>query len=135
MAAQGKAYQHKCKTEGRGHSNGPPHVWTYGALLEASVEIAHTEAPESEADIVRLRDLFSAMSVEEKAETIKYCKRSDTYRRDKAKITFFLPVQANKQIVHRFLVDVVGAQHVIGRAPPSNMSRELQAWLTNLTAK
>ena len=131
ISRQTKACGDGVRAAGRSHQLGPPHIWAWGGLVSAlcrrGVEVGGRNLEVLKAHLEEL----GTMSVQEKCETVRFCKLTKVFDANLRRITMAIPKAGLRTAVLGGL-EQAGAERKLGRAPAGAMERELQAWIDGL---
>ena len=72
---------------------------------------------------------YSAMSTTDKAEVVRVFRVDKTYQSTKKKITMHIEKSGVRVEFIAAMLQIEGVEHKVGRAPPTNLERELQDWV------
>lgn len=112
-----------------GHKLGPPHIWGFGALLEA-IESRGTEVGAQTAKVVsEVYKEYGQLDDDEKLEWVKVCRVEKVFAKDLRRLLLaYGPDMKNHKEIAKALVQT-GAVRKQGRAPEGGMEIALQHWL------
>jgi len=122
MAEQGRVYNETVQDEAKKDALMPPHVYVFGGVLQTFISCGQSIGAKNVART------FADLPPEDKAEMVRVCRLDRTFRSDRKKI--LLHVERTPARVSLLgALRQTGAEHRQGRAPRSNLERELQEWL------
>eukprot|EP00930_Biecheleria_cincta_P019953 TRINITY_DN15100_c0_g1_i1.p2 TRINITY_DN15100_c0_g1~~TRINITY_DN15100_c0_g1_i1.p2 ORF type:complete len:236 (-),score=58.77 TRINITY_DN15100_c0_g1_i1:9-716(-) len=132
-------------TEKKGHGLGPPHIWTFGGVLTATVEaieeLGRLDKLDGDADKAmaqwgkRLLKEYGDASKEQKQEWVLFCRVTKTYKEETHRMTLAFGtgeagVKLKEFICRSF--QLLQYEQRFGRAPPSHQERALQQFLEEM---
>ena len=130
MSDQNSNYATAVKEGGKGPAFGPPFIWTYGGLLTSNQQADKIGQANATAMKTMLDD-YQDLDVPAKCDKNKFCRVSKMYDQQQRRLTICFPLgvaDKQRETVVASLVQL-GWQRKQGRAPPTHLERELQAWL------
>ena len=113
MREQTRRYSEGVQAAGKGHTLGPPQIWAWRGLIAG---------------------LQNGTSMDTKCDHKRFCMVDRTYQSEQARITLAVDRSGVRDPVVSALQQL-GAARKYGRAPPTQLSRELQQWLYTLLDK
>lgn len=130
----GKSYATQCKTRGKQHGLGPPHVHCWHSLTRL---LGTLQAWEPATDLQTIRDHQAAIEGDQRVaiENVTICKIKKAHQRegDQSKHLLQLAVRPmlarQLNIMLQMMVRICHATMLDGQAPASAMEREAQAML------
>ena len=133
ISCQTQAYQAKVKGQ-KNHGLGPPHVYAFQGFIAGLVK--HHEAgigQKNLGEIQMLKAKLEDMKWEEVLEEVLVFRVSKVYDKEKRRITLMLAahLRDTTKLVGACL-EQIGWEKKEGKAPPSHMERELQAFLEEM---
>ena len=133
ISCQTQAYQARVKGQ-KDHGLGPPHVYAFQGCI-AGLAKHHTAGigMKNSGEITELMKRLEGWDWKEVLEEVLIFRVSKVYDREKRRITLMVAPQARSmgKLVGNCL-EQIGWQKKEGRAPPSHMEREMQAFLEQL---
>ena len=131
MSEQNTNYGAAVKESGKGHDHGPPFIWTYGGLLTSLCQQGEKIGQANAVAMRAILNEYQDLSVQEKCDRIKFCRVSKMFDQQQKRITLCFPMGVADKQRGPVLASLVqlGWQRKQGRAPPTHLERELQAWL------
>ena len=129
ISAQGKRYSKKCRKEGRGHTNGPPHPWLWGAFIKTLSEMGVSIGERNLQIIQKHKDEFAEFELEEKCEVIRHFRMEKTYKPETKRLVMSVEKLGETR---KAIIDALKQKGAIlkqGRAPPGAFEDQLQSWL------
>ena len=133
LTEQTQAYNKKVQGN-KNHGLGPPHVYAFLGFLEG-LERNHKEAVGGKniAILTEWKKQLEVAQWEEVAEQVRMFRVSKVYDKEKRWLTMsFEPTLAEQRKAVKGALDQLEWECKHGRAPPSHMERELQAFLEEL---
>ena len=85
--------------------------------------------------LVEYNNYYTAASTEQRAEKVRFCRIDKMFDKEKKRITFALAIDNDGQVARKLVLSAlkeIGSTMKHGRAPRTNMERELQGWLDEL---
>ena len=130
VSEQTQAYQDKVKGN-KEHNLGPPHTYAFLGFIAGLVKNHAAEIGKKNHETLgAFKEQAETLGWQEVAELVKVFKVSKVYEREHRRITIMLgPGMADTGKVIKDSLAQLGWQHKQGKAPPSHMERELQAYL------
>jgi hypothetical protein len=140
-ASKAQGTEYNALTFGKsGHPHGPPFIWIFGGWLgdlHRQLQEEETAPKELKDDTKTAADTFGTLSVEGKAELVKFFRITSTFKKrgspELVRVTMsFAPSsdgQKLRTLCIRLLKEIAGYEMKIGRAPPGHLEREIQEWL------
>ena len=127
----GQAYQHQVKEKGRGHNLGPPYIYIFGGMLS---EICNREkiAGDDKLKLQSFLEDFGKLAPEQRCEKVSLCRRDKAAKAGTWRYTLVVEKSGIRSELTSALL-ALGAVQKFGRAPPSNLARELQHWAEAFT--
>ena len=126
---------YSCQTKGKkDHKLGPPHVYAFLGCLDGLLKHHKEQVGAKNCQVVEAwgKEL-EELPWEEVAEKVKLFKLSKVYDKDKRRLTAcFSPELGEQRRAFVSCLDQLGWERKHGKAPPSHMERELQAFLEAL---
>ena len=133
VSCQTQAYQAKVKGQ-KNHGLGPPHVYAFQGCIAGLVK--HHEAGiglKNLGEVQKLKTRLEEMSWTEVAEEVLIFRVSKVYDKEKRRITLMLAAHLrDTSKLMGTCLEQVGWEKKEGKAPPSHMERELQAFLEEM---
>ena len=133
LTEQTQAYNKKVQGN-KNHGLGPPHVYAFLGFLEG-IEKNHKEVVGGKymTILADWKKELEAAQWEEAAEQVRMFRLSKVYDKEKRRLTMsFAPTLADQRRAVKGSLDQLNWECKQGRAPPSHMERELQAFLEEL---
>ena len=134
---QNTLYNKKVQKAGKGHSLGPPFVYTALGLFAGVLQITPEGAKKEE--IKNILKTYKELSLEEKVDILKFCRIVKTFDSSKKKLVLSW---GPGQMAQEFRSSIMGAlanaenmDYKVGRPPAGCMERELSLWLKELLGK
>ena len=134
LTQQTQSYSAKVKGN-KGHGFGPPHVYAFLGFLEGLVK-GHKEEVRGRnlETLTKYKTEYQEATWQEVADQILAFKLTKVYDRDKRRLTMSIsPTLPDLRKCIAGCMDQIKWERKYGRAPPSHMERELQAFLEALT--
>ena len=129
MTSQNQLYA-KATKEAKGHGLGPPHVWTFGGLLGGLIEKGDAVGGQNLAVLKRYYGEYDGLSTEEKCDMVRFCRLTKVFNKTQKRITICIRERhSDLRVAMLAALTQTDWSRKHGRAPPSHMERELQAWL------
>ena len=125
----------KIQKRGKGHGLSQPHVYTMAGVLEG-MEVSYSKNETKLTEVKEMIEMWKGMAIEEKYDTVKFCRIVRCYDAAKKKLVMSWGPSAKSQEMRSVFVDLltglplVEAKH--GRPPAGHLERELGAWLKAL---
>lgn len=131
MIEEGKRYGEASRSEEHRRTIGRPHVWIFGAFLTAMCA-EKAKAGQADAEVLAqgLAE-WSAVSLDERCEHVRFCRRVPTYDREMTRLVFVMDRLPFRAAVLRGLVQLRGIRKH-GRAPAGGLEREIQSRLETM---
>eukprot|EP00959_Pyramimonas_sp_CCMP1952_P337398 7065430-Pyramimonas_sp.AAC.2 len=129
---QTSRYAEAVKVKGQADKLGPPHIWAMAGVLAALKEKGDTVGVKTAQDLMNSMNEMEAWTVDQKCELIMFCKIDKTYQKDTKRLTVCFRNIQFRQIILSALSQVPDTRRKHGKAPPTFMERELQAWVEGL---
>ena len=131
MRAQTRLYNEGVKAAGHGHTLDSLQIWAWGGLIaDLQMQRAAVGAANAATLTGYLKQL-DGMSMDTKCDHARFCKVDRTYQSEQAHIN----LSVDRSVVRDPVVTALqqlGAARKYGRAPPTQLCRELQQWLETL---
>ena len=125
-----------------GHKLGPPHIYVFGGVLSALVEMGLAAGGANTAETLKeAQQSYEAMTIDERCQVVQFCRLSKTYVKERRRLTWSLgALETPEGQTQSHLLRVALARALVetkwerrfGRAPPSHLERELQGFLDSL---
>ena len=133
VSEQTQAYQEKVKGH-KDHGLGPPHTYAFSGFLAGLVKSHGNDVGKGNREqLEALKAKTDEMGWQELAELVKVFKVSKVFEKENSWITLMLePGMKDERKAIKNSLEQIGWQHKAGKAPPSHMERELQAYLDSL---
>ena len=87
MQEQNKIYSDQAAIGGKGHGLGPPHVYSFAALLSAQGKLGDTVGAQTASEIQQATASVQGQTWQENAQWIKFCRVTKTYKAEVVRIT------------------------------------------------
>ena len=112
----------------------PPHTYAFSGFLAGLVKSHGNDVGKvNREQLEALKTKTDEMSWQELAELVKVFKVSKVFEKENRRITLMLePGMKEERKALKNSLEQLGGQHKVGKAPPSHMERELQAYLDSL---
>ena len=136
VSCQTQAYQAKVKGNKK-HDLGPPHVYAYQGFLDGLVKHHQNElGGKNQKEVLELKKKTEEKKWEEVADEVGIFRISKTFDKDKRRLTLAMaPHLREERLLICSCLNQLSWDKKEGRAPPSHMERELQAFLEELAGK
>ena len=133
VSEQTQAYQERVKGN-KDHNLGPPHTYAFLGFIAGLVKHHAADIGKKNNETLgAFKEKVDGLSWRELAEIVKVFKVSKVFEKEHRRITIMLgPDLGDIKKVLRDSLEQLSWQHKIGKAPPSHMERELQAYLDAL---
>ena len=134
MREQMRRYNEGVQAAGKGHTLGPPQIWAWGGLIAG---LQKQEAAVGAANAATLKGCLKqldSMSMDPKCDDARFCRVDRTYQSEQARITLAVDRSGVRDPVVSALQQL-GAARKYGRAPLTQLSRELHQWLDTVLDK
>ena len=129
---QTRRYKEGVQAAGKGHTLGPPQIWAWRGLIAG---LQKQGAAVGAANAATLTGYLKQLDgVDTKCDHARFCRVDRTYQSEQARITLAVDRSGVRDPVVSALQQL-GAARKYGRAPPTQLSRELQQWLDTLLDK
>ena len=117
----------------KGHTMGPPFVYTYGGLIDGLIRLHGIEVGKSNLDKLKfLEEQFKSMEPPQICQgVVTMCRVSKVFDKEQRRITV-AKVEKESLWVLSAALEQVGFTKKLGRAPASHMEREMQSHLDTL---
>ena len=133
VSCQTQAYQARVKGQKK-HGLGPPHVYAFQGCIAGLVK--HHEAGigmKKLKEVQTLKARLEDLKWEEVLEEVAIFRVSKVYDKEKRRITLMMaPHMRDTSKLIGNCLEQIGWEKKEGKAPPSHMERELQAFLEEL---
>ena len=130
-AEQTRLYNESVQATGRGHTLGPPQIWAWGGLIAGLQKQGTAVGAANAVTLTGYLRQLDGMSMDAKCDHARFCRVDRTYQSEQARITLSVDRSGVRDAVVSALQQL-GAARKYGRAPPTQLSRELQQWLDTL---
>ena len=128
MREQTRQYNEKVQAAGKGHTLGPPQIWAWGRLVAGLQKQGAAVGAANAATLTGYLKKLDCMSMDTKCDHARFCRVDRTHQSVQARITLAVDRSGVRDPVVSALQQL-GAARKYGRAPPTQLSRELQQWL------
>ena len=122
------------QTAGNGHTLGPPQIWASGGLIAGLQKQGAAVGAANAVTLTGYLRQLDGMSMDTKCDHARFCRVDRTYQSEQARITLSVDRSGVRDAVVSALQQL-GAASKYGRAPPTQLARELQQWLDTLLDK
>ena len=134
---QNTLYNKKIQKAGKGHSLGPPFVYTALGLFAGILQV--TPEGTKKDEIKNIIKTYKEYSLEEKVDLLKFCRIVKTFDSSKKKLVLsWGPGQLAQEFrssIMGVLANTENMEYKVGRPPAGYMERELSLWLKELLGK
>ena len=113
---------------GKGHKLGPPQIWAWGGLIAGLQKQEASVGAVNAATLTGNLKQLDGTSMDTKCDDARFCRVDRTYQSEQARITLAVDRSGVRDPGASALQQLGGARKC-GRAPPTQLSRELQQWL------
>ena len=134
MREQTRLYKEIVQTAGRGHTLGPPQIWAWGGLIAGLQKQGAAVGAANAVTLTRYLRQLDGMSMDAKCDHARFCRVNRTYQSEQARITLSVDRSGVQDSVVNALQQL-GAARKYGRAPSTQLARELQQRLDTLLDK
>ena len=134
MREQTRLYNESVQTAGKGHPLGPPQIWAWGGLIAGLQKKGTAVGAANPVTLTSYLRQLDGMSMDAKCDHARFCRVDRTYQSEQARITLSVDRSGVRDSVVSALQQL-GAARKYGRAPPTQLARELQQWLDTLLDK
>ena len=134
MREQTRRHNEGVQAAGMGHTLGPPQIWAWRGLIAGLQKQGAAVGAGNAATLTRCLKQLDGMSMDTKCDHARCCRVDRTYQSEQARTTLAVDRSAVRDPVVSALQQL-GAARMYGRAPPTQLCRELQQWLDNLLDK
>ena len=133
---QNTLYNKKIQKAGKGHSLGPPFVYTALGLFAGLLQIAPEGKKEEIKNIIKT---YKEYSLEEKVDLLKFCRIVKTFDASKKKLVLSWGpgqlAQEFRSTIMGIMTNIENMDYKVGRPPAGYMERELSLWLKEMIGK
>ena len=134
MREQTRLYNESVQTAGKGHTLGPPQIWAWGGLIAGLQKQVTAVGAANAVTLTGYLTQLDGMSMHAKCDHARFCRVDRTYQSEQARITLSVGRSGVRDSVVSALQQL-GAARKCGRAPPTQLARDLQQWLDTLLDK
>ena len=128
MREQTRLYNESVQTAGKGHTLGPPQIWAWGGLIAGLQKQGTAMGAANAVTLTGYLRQLDGMSMDAKCDHARFCRVDRTYQSEQARVTLSVDRSGVRDSVVSALQQL-GAARKYGRAPPTQLARELQQWL------
>ena len=134
MREQTRLYNESVQTAGRGHTLRPPQIWAWGGLIAGLQKQGAAVGAANAVTLTGYLRQLDGMSMDAKCDHARFCRVDRTYQSEQARITLSVDRPGVRDAAAS-APQQLGAARKYGRAPPTQLARELQQWLDTLLDK
>ena len=134
MREQTRLYNEGVQAAGKGHTLGPPQIWAWRGVIAGLQKQGAAVGAANAATLTGYWKQLDGMNMDTKCDHARFCRVDRTCQSEEARITLSVDRSGVRDPVVSALQQL-GAARKYGRAPPTQLSRELQQWLDTLLDK
>ena len=135
MREQTRLYNESVQTAGKGHTLGPPQIWAWGGLIARLQKQGTAVGAASAVTLTGYLRQLDGMSMDAKCDHARFCRVDWTYQSEQARITLSVDRSGVRDSVVSAHCSRWRAARKYGRAPPTQLARDLQELLDTLLDK
>ena len=131
MQKQTQTYAEKVRQEAKGHTRGPPFVCAYLGLVKSLQQRGNAVGARTAQGIAACWARLEPLSPMQICDEVRFCRLHKTYKADIKRVTLNI-VSPEKRLLVLEALSQTESERKYGRAPPTALERELQAFLEDL---